>query len=119
MQTLLISLRGLIAVLVALLFWYVLRQSVDAGTLVGLLLPVWIGGVAGGAVCAAYSRHHALLMAAICGLTLALGFLYGRWAGGAGMLTLAALWPLWFPASFYVGCVVYLQVSTLVAGSGR
>ena len=43
-----------------------------------VLLPVWIAGLAGGAVCTMYSARQGIPMAAVSGLLLALLFLWFR-----------------------------------------
>ncbi len=117
--TLLMSLRGLIAILAALFVWYVLQQTLGVVSMVTLLVPVWLGGVCGGVVCASYSRRHAVVMGLICGSALAVGFLFTRWSAGVAFDSLLAFWPLWFPPSFYVGCVIYLQLSALAGNIRR
>jgi hypothetical protein len=78
-----------------------------------VLLPVWIAGMAGGAVCTMYSARQGIPMAAVSGLLLALLFLWFRHVHLALPITggaLVALWPLWFPPAYYLGAYAYVLV---------
>ena len=114
MLAVLMALRTLIATGVAFLVWYALVFSIAApGTLWGVLLPVWIAGLVGGFMCAVFSARQGLIMAFTSGVLLTLGFLWFRHIYldvGLGDNTFMSLWPMWFPAAFYVGAYLYLLV---------
>jgi hypothetical protein len=113
MQTLLIALRTVIGMGVAFTTWLALVRLIDAsGTVVGTLVPVWVGGLLGGLVCALFGVRQAVSLAFTCGLLLALGFLWLRHGVldlDLGQNTLLTLWPVWFPPAFYVGAYGYLK----------
>ena len=104
-------LRTVIAMMVGGFVWVLISNALGQPATVMALLPVWVGGLAGGVVCTLYSPRQGIAMAAVSGLLLALLFLWFRHvylalpiAGG----TLVALWPLWFPPAYYVGAYVYV-----------
>lgn len=114
MQAVLSGLRTIICMGVALLVWYVLVVILKTPqTFVGVLAPVWLGGLLGGVVAVIFSPRQGLGMAATSGVLLALGFLWARhvYLGiGLGTNTFVTLWPVWFPPAFYVGAYAYLQI---------
>ncbi len=114
MLAVLLTLRTVIAMGVGLLVWYVYVLSFGAPTtFVGVLIPVWLGGLAGGVVCSVFSLSQGVSMAFVSGVLLALGFLWvrhGLWDLSLGPDTMVSLWPVWFPAAYYVGAVVYPMV---------
>ncbi len=97
---------------VAFLIWFVLVVIVKMpATLVGVLFPVWLGGLVGGVVAVLFSPRQAIVMAFTSGVLLALGFLWVRHGimnMGLGDNTFVSLWPMWFPPAFYVGAYLYL-----------
>ena len=97
---------------VALLVWYVLiLWSGLPNTLVGVLAPVWLGGIAGGVVACLFSVRQGIVMAFASGVLLAFGFLWYRHVIAdlpLGSNTMITLWPVWFPAAFYVGAYGYI-----------
>ncbi len=106
------TLRTLICMGVAVLVWYVLVLTINApDNVAGVLLPVWLGGIAGGVVSSIFSRYQGIAMAFASGVLLCVIFLWFRHfvadlpLGGNTMLT---LWPVWFPPAFYVGSYGYL-----------
>ena len=108
------TLRTIICMGVAVLVWYVIILS-QAGpaSLLGVLAPVWLGGLTGGVVACLFSPRQGMLMAFTSGVLLALGFLWYRHviAGiGLGDDTMLSLWPVWFPPAFYVGAYGYLLI---------
>lgn len=113
MQAVLSGLRTIICMGVAFLVWYVLAVVLSApATFVGVLFPVWLGGLVGGAVSVVFSARQGIVMAFTSGVLLALGFLWvrhGYWNLPLGDNTFVSLWPVWFPPSFYVGAYVYLS----------
>ncbi len=111
MLSVLSLLRTLIAMMVGGFVWAIVSNGLGQPATVMALLPVWVGGLSGGVVCALYSPRQGIAMAAVSGLLLALLFLWFRHvylalpiAGG----TLVALWPLWFPPAYYVGAYAYI-----------
>ena len=113
MQAVLSGLRTVICMGVAFLVWYFLVVIVKTpATMVGVLIPVWLGGFIGGVVSVVFSTRQGVTMAFTSGLLLALGFLWVR-HGYLGMPlgenTFVSLWPVWFPAAFYVGAYSYLR----------
>ncbi len=112
MQAVLSGLRTIICMGVAFLVWYVLVVIMKTPqTLLGVLFPVWLGGIAGGVVSAIFSVRQAIVMAFTSGVLLSLGFLWVRHVYldiGLGDNTFVTLWPLWFPAAFYVGAYCYI-----------
>lgn len=114
MQAVLSTLRTIICMGIALLVWYVLVVIVKTpATLVGILVPVWLGGLAGGMVAVVFSPRQGISMAFTSGVLLALGFLWVRhayWGLPLGDNTLLSLWPVWFPAAFYVGAYGYIRL---------
>ena len=104
-------LRTLIAMMVGGFVWVLVNNALGQPAGAMVLLPVWIAGLAGGAVCTMYSARQGVAMAAVSGLLLALVFLW-FWhihlalpiTGGA----LVALWPLWFPPAYYLGAYGYV-----------
>ena len=106
-------LRTLIAMMVGGFVWVLVNNALGqpAGDMV--LLPVWIAGLAGGAVCTMYSARQGVAMAAVSGLLLALVFLWFRHIHLALPITggaLVALWPLWFPPAYYLGAYAYVLI---------
>jgi hypothetical protein len=104
-------LRTAIAMMVGGFVWFVVSNGLGESTSVMVLLPVWVGGLAGGAVCTLYSPRQGVAMAAVSGLLLALTFLWFRHVYSALPITgsaLVALWPLWFPPAYYVGAYAYV-----------
>ena len=114
MHAVLSTLRTLICMGVAFLVWYVLVVIVKMPTtLVGVVAPVWLGGLAGGVVAVVFSPRQGVAMAFTSGVLLALGFLWVRHAYlgvPLGDNTFLSLWPVWFPPAFYVGAYGYLRV---------
>lgn len=114
MQAVLMSLRTIICMGVAFLVWYVLVVIVKTpATLVGVLFPVWLGGLIGGVVAVVFSTRQGINMAFTSGVLLALGFLWVRHGYldmGLGDNTFVSLWPVWFPPAFYVGAYGYLSL---------
>lgn len=112
------TLRTVICMGVAVLVWYVLVLTINApDNVAGVLMPVWLGGIAGGVVAALFSRYQAITMAFASGVLLCVGFLWYRHViadMGLGSNTVLSLWPVWFPPAFYVGAYGYL-----LAVSGR
>jgi hypothetical protein len=113
MLAVLSGLRTIICMGVALLVWYVLVVIVKMpDTLVGVLFPVWLGGLAGGIVSVIFSPRQGVNMAATSGVLMAVGFLWVRHVYldmPLGRDTLITLWPVWFPPAFYVGAYSYLS----------
>ncbi len=111
------TLRTLICMGVAVLVWFVLVLALNLpDTLVGALLPVWAGGLAGGVVSSIFSLRQGLTMAFASGVLLMFGFLWYRHIIAdisLGENTLISLWPVWFPAAFYVGAYGYISLRTL------
>ena len=104
-------LRTAIAMMVGSFVWFVVSNGLGQPTGVAALLPVWMAGMAGGAVCTLYSARQGVAMAAVSGLLLALGFLWFRHVYLALPVTgsaSVALWPLWFPPAYYVGAYAYV-----------
>lgn len=105
-------LRTLICMGVAVLVWYVLILTFPpSGTLLSVLVPVWLGGIAGGVVACIFSVRQGILMAFTSGVVLAAIFLWYRHVVidvPLGPNTMMTLWPLWLPAAFYVGAYGYL-----------
>ena len=113
MLAVLSGLRTIICMGVAFLVWYVLVVIVKMpGSLLGVLFPVWLGGLTGGIVSVIFSTRQGLMMATTSGVLLAAGFLWFRhvYLGiGLGTNTVLSLWPVWFPPAFYVGAYCYLS----------
>ena len=113
MQAVLSALRTIICMGVAFLVWYVLVVMVKMpATLLGLVVPVWLGGLAGGVVAVIFSPRQGVTMAFTSGVLLTLGFLWvrhGFWDMPLGDNTFLSLWPVWFPPAFYVGAYGYLR----------
>lgn len=113
MLAVLSGLRTIICMGVAFLVWYVLVVIVKMpGSLLGVLFPVWLGGLTGGIVSVIFSTRQGLMMATTSGVLLAVGFLWVRhvYLGiGLGTNTVLTLWPVWFPPAFYVGAYCYLS----------
>lgn len=104
-------LRTAIAMMVGGFVWFVVSNGLGEPAGITALLPVWIAGLAGGAVCTLYSPRQGVAMAAVSGLLLALSFLWFRHVYLALPVTgsaLVALWPLWFPPAYYVGAYAYV-----------
>jgi hypothetical protein len=114
MYGILLGLRTLITMGVGLLVWYVVVLAMGAPEqLLKVLLPVWLGGIAGGAVCSIFSPRDGIIMAFTSGVLVAGGFLWVRhviYGMGLGENTMVTLWPLWFPPAYYVGAFVYILV---------
>ena len=106
-------LRTVICMGVAFLVWYVLVVIVKTpATLLGIVLPVWLGGLAGGMVAVLFSPAQGVAMAFTSGMLLALGFLWvrhGVMGMPVGVNTFLSLWPAWFPPAYYVGAYGYLR----------
>ena len=113
MQAVLSGLRTVICMAVAFLVWYVLVVMLKAPeTFLGVLLPVWSGGLLGGVIAVVFSPRQGIGMAATSGVLLAIGFLWVRHfmlGVGLGPNTFVSLWPVWFPPAFYVGAYGYLS----------
>ena len=62
-----------IAMMVGSFVWFVVSNGLGQPTGVAALLPVWMAGMAGGAVCTLYSARQGVAVAAVSGLLLALG----------------------------------------------
>jgi hypothetical protein len=106
-------LRTLIAMMVGGFVWVLVNNALGQPAGAMVLLPVWIAGLAGGAVCTMYSARQGFAMAAVSGLLLALVFLWFRHIHLALPITggaLVALWPLWFPPAYYLGAYAYVLV---------
>ena len=106
-------LRTLIAMMVGGFVWVLVNNALGQPAGAMVLLPVWIAGLAGGAVCTMYSARQGVAMAAVSGLLLALVFLWFRHIHLALPITgcaLVALWPLWFPPAYYLGAYGYVLV---------
>ena len=106
-------LRTLIAMMVGGFVWVLVNNSLGQPAGAMVLLPVWIAGLAGGAVCTMYSARQGVAMSAVSGLLLALVFLWFRHIHLALPITggaLVALWPLWFPPAYYLGAYAYVLV---------
>lgn len=105
-------LRTIICSGVAFVVWYILNQFIGSpDALIGTLLPVWIAGLVGGLVAALFDPRQAIMLGFTCGLLLMIGFLWVRhgYAGiPLGDNPFITLWPLWFPAAFYVGAHGYI-----------
>ncbi|MBT7333400.1 MAG: DUF1614 domain-containing protein, partial [Gammaproteobacteria bacterium] len=99
----LLALRTLICMGIGVLVWYVLVFIVKMPLSgLGILMPVWFGGLAGGIVAVIFSPQQGVMMAFTSGVLLALGFLWvrhGLMDVGLGTNTLVSLWPVWFPAA--------------------
>lgn len=108
----LLTLRTIICMGTAFTIWFVAIGLVGGdGTLLGALLPVWLGGMAGGVIACVFSARQGLVMAFVSGVLLMIGFLYVRHGVSdlpLGNNTMLTLWPVWFPPSFYVGAYAYL-----------
>ena len=112
------TLRTLICMGVGLLVWYVLVLTFKGGQLSfgglsSVLVPVWVGGLAGGVVACIFSTRQGVGMAFTSGVLLAIGFLWYRHmvvGMGLGENTMLTLWPVWFPPSYYVGAFGYLNI---------
>ena len=113
MQAVLSTLRTVICMGVAILIWFLLVRIVGMpATMVRVLFPVWLGGLAGGIVSMIFSVRQGLNMAVTAGVLLMAGFLWvrhGIWGMGLGENTFVTLWPVWFPPAFYVGAYAYLS----------
>lgn len=113
MQAVLSALRTIICMGVALLVWYVLVVMVKMpATLLGIVVPVWLAGLAGGVVAVIFSPRQGVTMAFGSGVLLMVGFLWvrhGVWDLPLGDNTFLSLWPVWFPPAFYVGAYGYLR----------
>ena len=113
MLSVLSFLRTLIAMMVGGFVWVLANNALGQPAGAMVLLPVWIAGLAGGAVCTMYSARQGVAMAAVSGLLLALVFLWFRHIHLALPITggaLVALWPLWFPPAYYLGAYAYVLV---------
>ena len=110
----LLVLRTIICMGTAFLVWFVSRDFAGFdSTLLSVLVPVWLGGLVGGVVACVFSVRQGLMMAFVSGVLLTIGFLYVRHGISElplGPDTMVTLWPLWFPAAFYVGAYGYLSV---------
>ena len=106
-------LRTIICMGVAILVWYLFVVILKTPqTFVGVLYPVWIGGLLGGVIAVVFSPRQGLGMAASSGVLLAIGFLWWNhvYLGlSVGTNTFITLWPVWFPPAFYVGAYGYLN----------
>ena len=113
MQAVLSGLRTVICMGVAFLVWYVLVVIVKTpATLLGVVAPVWLGGLAGGVVAVVFSPRQGVTMAFTSGVLLALGFIWVRHGVldmPLGENTFLSLWPVWFPPAFYVGAYGYIR----------
>ena len=75
----LLALRTLICMGIGVLVWYVLVFIVEMPLSgLGILMPVWFGGLAGGIVAVIFSPQQGVMMAFTSGVLLALGFLWVR-----------------------------------------
>ena len=61
-------LRTMIAMMVGGFVWVLVNNALGQPPGVMVLLPVWIAGMAGGAVCTMYSARQGIPMAAVSGL---------------------------------------------------
>ncbi|MEM7000518.1 MAG: hypothetical protein AAF529_06995 [Pseudomonadota bacterium] len=109
----LLFLRTIICTGVGFVIWYIVANALGApGTIYGALLPVWMAGLAAGAISAVFNARQGIMLAFTCGLLLMIGFLWVRHGYGdmgLGGNALVTLWPLWFPAAYYVGAYGYLM----------
>lgn len=109
-------LRTIICSGVAFVVWFIMRNALGADSLLSLMLPVWVGGMVGGAICSVFNPRQGITLAFTCGVLLAVGFLYVR-HGIEGLPlgpdTMATLWPLWFPPAFYAGAYGYILARRL------
>ncbi|NKB97003.1 MAG: hypothetical protein GKR90_00675 [Pseudomonadales bacterium] len=111
MYAVLAFLRTIICSGVAFVVWWVLSRSLGADSLVSVMVPVWVGGIVGGAVCSIFNARQGITLAFTCGVLLTAGFLYVRHGLAGiplGQNTLLTLWPLWFPPAFYGGAYGYI-----------
>jgi hypothetical protein len=108
------GLRVLIGMGTAVFVWFSMVMIIGTpGTMVSVLVPVWLGGIAGGVVCMLFSLRQGLSMAAVCGILLMIGFIWFRHGVmdmPLGENTFLSLWPVWFPPSFYLGAYGYLRI---------
>jgi hypothetical protein len=113
MLAVLSGLRTIICMGVAFLVWYVFVVLLKTPeTMLGVLFPVWLGGLLGGIVSVVFSARQGVVMAFTSGVLLALGFLWVRHGYldlPLGDNTFVSLWPVWFPPAFYVGAYGYLN----------
>ena len=86
MYVVLAFLRTIICSGVAFVVWWVLSRSLGADSLVSLMVPVWIGGIAGGAVCSMFNARQGITLAFTCGVLLTVGFLYARHGVGGNVV---------------------------------
>ena len=107
-------LRTLICMGVAVLIWFAwILTFPPSGSLLSILVPVWLGGIGGGVVACIFSPRQGIVLAFTSGVVLAAIFLWFRHVVQdlpLGPNTMLTLWPLWLPAAFYVGAYGYLLV---------
>lgn len=104
-------LRTIICSGVAFVVWYIAAQLLGAQSTLGVLLPVWLGGLVGGLVSSLFNPRQGIVLAFTCGLLLMIGFLWyrhGMSGLGLGPNPFLTLWPVWFPPAFYVGAYGHL-----------
>ncbi|MEM7099891.1 MAG: hypothetical protein AAF541_16610 [Pseudomonadota bacterium] len=108
------TLRTMICMGVAVLVWYVIVLAVPpAGNMLLTLMPVWLGGLAGGVVAVVFSARQGVSMAFTSGMVLMAIFLWYRHVVmdiALGTNTMLTLWPVWFPPTFYLGAYGYLML---------
>ena len=109
----LLILRSIVAMSSAVFIWLCVLTMLGTPTsLFDVLLPAIIGGFVGGVICTIFSLRLGLHMAFGSGMILAIAFIIfrqGYLAIPLGDDTMRALWPLWFPPSFYLGAYAYLR----------
>ena len=114
MNTLVLFLRTAVAGCAGMLVWVLVDQSINAPqTLVGVLVPVWVAGLAGGVVGALFAPRQGIAIAFTTGVIMAVLFLAFRHLYlnlPMGSNTLVTLWPAWFPAAYYLGAHGYLRL---------
>ena len=114
MYSVLAFLRTIICTGVAFVVWYILKEAIGSpGSIVGTLVPVWMAGMIGGVISSIFNPRQGVMLAFTCGVLLAIGFLWvNHGVGNQPMLGGGALtlWPLWFPAAFYLGAYGHLLV---------
>ena len=112
-MTVLLILRSIVSMSSAVFVWLCMMTMIGTPTsLFDVLLPAIIGGFVGGVICSTFSLRLGLYMAFGSGMILAIAFIIfrqGYLAIPLGDDTMRALWPLWFPPSFYFGAYAYLR----------
>ncbi|MEM7079507.1 MAG: hypothetical protein AAF513_12850 [Pseudomonadota bacterium] len=120
MYSVLLFLRTVITITVGFLLWFILSNLLqgDSGGPVpylALIIPVVAAGAVAGALCCVFSLRDGISMAFTAGSLLALGFLAVRhilFGLPMGPNFLLSLWPLWFPAAYYAGALLFIMLRT-------